>query len=104
MVAKETSVFIQFAPKPYAAFPPPQLSMRLNFIMIDQLASEILTFSPFLVYGKYIRPARVCNSETNNSIWTEIELVLITCKFEEDPIKNEDTIVSTTFFPVLKGA
>ena len=26
---------------------------------------------------------------------------LVTCKFEEDSIKNEGTIVSTTFFPAL---
>ena len=29
--------------------------------------------------------------------------VLIICKFEEDPIKIEGAIVSTTFFPTLKG-
>ena len=43
-------------------------------------------------------------------IWAEIELVrdfmpvLVICKFEEQPNKNEAVIVSTTFFPALKGA
>ena len=42
-------------------------------------------------------------------IWPEMELVQgfmpdnVTCKFEEDPIKSEGAIVSTTFFPAVKG-
>ena len=29
--------------------------------------------------------------------------VLVTCKFDEDPTKNEGAIVVTTAFQVLKG-
>ena len=63
-------------------------------------------FSPLLVDGKsfFFRYSRVCNSDANSPIWPEMEfvqdfmLVLIICKFEEDPIKIEGAIVSTTFF------
>ena len=39
----------------------------------------------------------------------EIELfrvfipILVTCMFHKDPIQNEDAIMSTTYFPALKG-
>ena len=52
---------------------------------------------------------KVSNSKANIPIWPEIELirvfkpVLVTCKFHKDPIKNEDAIMSMTFFPALKG-
>ena len=35
---------IQSAPKPYAAFPPPQCCYTQNLIKIDQLSSEIFKF------------------------------------------------------------
>ena len=41
-----------------------------------------------------------------NQIWPKFELVrdimvvLITCKYEEDPIKNEGASVFTTFSPL----
>ena len=40
----EARVLIQSAPKPYAAFPPPQWCYTLNLIKIGQLASEIFKF------------------------------------------------------------
>ena len=40
----ETRVLIQSAPKPYAAFPPPQWCYILNLIKIGQMASEIFKF------------------------------------------------------------
>ena len=50
------------------------------------------------------------NSETTNSpLWPETELVqdfnpvLIICKFEEDLIKTEGTVVSITFFSGAQG-
>ena len=43
-VAMETRVLIQSAPKPYAAFPPPQWCYTLNLIKIGQLALEIFKF------------------------------------------------------------
>ena len=43
-VAMETRVLIQTAPKPYAAFPPPQWCYTSNLIKIGPLASEIFKF------------------------------------------------------------
>ena len=65
------------------------------------------TFSPLQVYGKISHRPRASNSEVNSLIWLEIELVrdfkavLVTCKFEEDPIKNEVAIPRKTFFLLL---
>ena len=43
-IAMETRVLIQSAPKPYAAFPPPQWCYTQNLIKIGLLASEIYKF------------------------------------------------------------
>ena len=49
------------------------------------------------------RRSRASNFKVNSPIWPKIELVrdfmpvLVNCKFEEYPIKNEGVIVSTTF-------
>ena len=46
------------------------------------------------------------HSEVNRQMCQEFELfqdfmaVLVTCKFDDDPIKNEGAIVSTTFAPL----
>ena len=40
----ETTVLIQSAPKPYAAFPPSQWCYTYNLIKIGQLTSEIFKF------------------------------------------------------------
>ena len=46
------------------------------------------------------------NSNVNGPIWPEFELirdfmaVLVTCKFDEDPIKSEVAIVWTTLSPL----
>ena len=46
-------------------------------------------------------------SEVTDPIWHEFELardfmpVLITSKFGEDPIKNEQASLETTFYPLL---
>ena len=50
--------------------------------------------------------ARAANSAVLGPIWPNFELVrdvmdvLVTCKYEEDPIKNEGARVVTTFFPL----
>ena len=55
------------------------------------------------MYGKNFQQSRTSNSEVSGRIWQEFEpihdSVPITCKFNEDAIKNEGTIVSTTFSP-----
>ena len=46
------------------------------------------------------------NSTVLGPIWPNLKLVrdvmdvLVTCKYEEDPIKNEGTRVDTTFSPL----
>ena len=65
------------------------------------------TFSPLYVDGIKVWRSRASNSRASSSIWPEIELVrdfvpdLVTCKFYEDPIKIESSIMSTTFFPII---
>ena len=50
--------------------------------------------------------AREANSAVLGPIWPNFELVrdvmdvLVTCKYEDDPIKNEGARVVTTFFPL----
>ena len=54
----------------------------------------------------FFRPSRAANSAVLGTIWPNFELVrdvidvLITCKYEEDPIKNEGARVLTTFPPL----
>ena len=65
-------------------------------------------FSPLYVYGKHFHCSMMSNSEVNSPSWPKIDLVrdfmtvLVTCfcKFDEDPIKNEVTILRTTFLPL----
>ena len=59
-------------------------------------------FLPLLVYGDFSRRSRAANSAVHGPIWSKFKLVqdfivvLITCKNEEDPIKNEGAGVFTT--------
>ena len=63
-------------------------------------------FLPLLVYGDFSRRSRAANSAVLGSIWPNFELVrdvmdvLVTCKYKEDPIKNEGARVDTTFSPL----
>ena len=58
------------------------------------------------VYGDFSRRSRAANSAVFGPIWPNFELVrdvmdvLVTCKYEEDPIKNEGARVDTTFSPL----
>ena len=55
------------------------------------------------VYGDFSRRSRAANSAVLGPIWPNFELVrdvIVTCKYEEDPIKNEGARVVTTFFPL----
>ena len=71
-------------------------------------------FSPLKVYGNFFRRSRAVNSTVLGRIWPKFELVrdimgvLVTCKYEEDPIKNEGARVLTrlyvVFFQTLKGS
>ena len=56
--------------------------------------------------GDLSRRSRAANSAVLGAIWPNFELVrdvmdvLVTCKYEEDPIKNEGARVDTTFSPL----
>ena len=56
-------------------------------------------------YNIFFRRSKPANSVVRNGIWTKFELiqafmaVLITCKDEEDPFKNEGATV-VTFHPL----
>ena len=51
-------------------------------------------------------PSMADNSEVSGGIWQKFELiqnfmhVLVTCKNEEDPMKNEFAGVATSFLPL----
>ena len=63
-------------------------------------------FLPLEVYGDFSRRSTSAYSAVLGPIWPNFELVryvmdvLVTCKYEEDPIKNEGARVDTTFSPL----
>ena len=63
-------------------------------------------FLPLYVYGDFSSCPRTANSAVLGPIWPNFELVrdvidvLVTCKHEEDPIKNDGARVFTTFSPL----
>ena len=67
-------------------------------------------FLPLQVYGDFSRRSRVANSTVLGPIWPNFELVrdvmdvLVTCKYEEDPIKNEGARVVTTLYSNFSDA
>ena len=76
----------------------------------DQIKNEgAIVFTrllPLHVYGDFSRRSRAANSIVLGPIWPNFELVrdvinvLVTCKYEEDLIKNEGARVFTTFSPL----
>ena len=76
----------------------------------DQIKNEgarvVTRFFPLKVYGDFSNRSRAANSAVLGQIWPKFELVrdilvvLITCKYEEDLIKNEGARVDTTFSPL----
>ena len=75
---------------------------------VDQIKNEgarvFTRFLPLYVYGDISRRSRAANSAVLGPIWSNFELVrdaidvLVTCKFEEDPIKNRCARVFTTLY------
>ena len=57
--------------------------------------------------GVFFRRSRAANSAVLGQIWLQFELVrdiidvLVTCKYEEDPIKNEGARVLTRLYDVF---
>ena len=67
-------------------------------------------FSPLSVYGNFFRRSRAANSAVLGPILLKFALVrdiidvLVTCKYEEDPIKNECARVLTRLNDVFSDA
>ena len=72
----------------------------------NEVARVFTRFLPLQVYGDFSRRSRAANSVVLGPIWPNFKLVrdvmyvLVTCKYEEDPIKNEGARVFTTFSPL----
>ena len=83
-------------------------SLPARMMMIDSKMKELECPQDFshYVYGDFSRRSRAANSAVLGPIWPIFELVrdvmdvLVTCKYEEDPIKNEGARVDTTFSPL----
>ena len=60
--------------------------------------------------GNFFRRSRAANSTVLGGIWLKFELVrdivdiLVTCKYEEDQIKNEGASVLTRLYDVFSDA
>ena len=80
-------------------------SLKMIWSKVKALSSR-QHFLHHTVYGKNFCRSRASNSKVNGLIWPKIELVwdfmdvLVICKYEEDPIKNEVAIDQTTFSPL----
>ena len=63
-------------------------------------------FSRYKSMGDFSRRSRAANTAVLGPIWPNFELVrnvmdvLVTCKYEEDPIQNKGARVDTTFSPL----
>ena len=66
-------------------------------------------FSHYSLWG-FFRRSRAANSAVLSPIWPNFELVrdvidvLVTCKYEEDPIKNEGARLVTTLYSNVSDA
>ena len=67
-------------------------------------------FSPLSVYGNFFRRSRAANSAVHGRIWLKFKLVrdiidvLVTCKYEDDLIKNEGARVLTRLYDIFSDA
>ena len=83
-------------------------SLPARTTMIDSKMKELECSQDFSHYksGDFSRRSRAANSAVLGLIWPNFELVrdvmavLVTCKYEENPIKNEGARVFTTFSPL----
>ena len=78
---------------------------------IKNEGTRVLTrFSPLFVYENFFRLSRADNSAVLRQIWLKFKLVrdiidfLVTCKYEEDCIKNEGPRVLTRLYDVFSDA
>ena len=84
-------------------------SLPARMRMIDSKMKELewsQDFSHYKSMGIFARRSRAANPAVLGPIWPNFELVrdvidvLVTCDYEEDPIKNEGARVDTTFSPL----
>ena len=84
-------------------------SLPARMRMIDSKMKELecsQDFSHYKYMGIFSRRSRAANSAVLGPIWPNFDLVrdvidvLVTCKYEEDPIKNEGARVDTTCSPL----
>ena len=61
------------------------------------------TFSPYKVYGDFLKRSRADNSAARGRIWLDFEInrdlvyVVVPCKYGKDPIENSGDNVWTPF-------
>ena len=83
-------------------------SLPARMRMIESKMKELECSQDFshYKYGDFSRRSRAANSAVLGRIWPkfalirDITVVLVTCNYEEDPIKNEGASVFTTFSPL----
>ena len=83
-------------------------SLPARMRMIDSKMKELECSQDFshYKYGDFSRRSRAAMSAVLGPIWPKFELVrdvmdvLVTCKYEEDSIKNEGARMDTTFSPL----
>ena len=84
-------------------------SLPARMRMIELKMKELECSQDFFYYksmGIFPDAHGAANSAVLDPIWPNFELVrdvmdvLVTCKYEEDPIKNEGARVDTTFSPL----
>ena len=82
------------------------LPARMRMIESKMKELECSQVSHIISLLGFSRRSRAANSAVLGLIWPNFELVrdimhvLVTCKYEEDPIKNESARVFTTFSPL----
>ena len=74
---------------------------------IKNSGENVMTsFYPLKVYGIFFICSRAANSVVRGRIWPNFELIqalmhiIVTCKYEKDPIKNIQENVMTPFSPL----
>ena len=88
-------------------------SLPARMRMIESKMKELecsQDFSHYKSMGIFSRRSRAANSAVLGPIWPNFELVrdviygLLTCKYDEDPIKNEGARVVTTLYSKFSDA
>ena len=74
--------------------------------MKNSRENVMMSFSPLYVCGIFFRRSREANSVVRGLIWSNFELiqalmcVIVTCKYEKDPMKNSEINLMTSFPPL----